>query len=217
MGTTILIADHHRMLRETLRRNLSGIKGFDVVADTGDGRSAVRLCEKEKPDVAVLDIDMPEMNGIEAARAISSRCPGTSVVALTNRSSLDHIAGMLAAGASAYLLKECAFEDLARAVRLAADGKTYLCPEVTGCLVEDYIRYVFKGKTSRPPALAPREREVLQLIAEGGKVKEIASILGVSPKTVENHKARIMEKLGTRSTAGLTKYAIREGITALEG
>jgi DNA-binding NarL/FixJ family response regulator len=217
MVTTILIADHHRMLRETLRQNLEGIEDFEVVADTGDGRSAVRLCEEEKPDIAVLDIDMPEMNGIEATRMISRKSPDTSVVALTNRSSLDHIAGMLAAGASAYLLKECAFEDLTRAVRLAAGGKTYLCPEVTGCLVDDYIRYAFKGKTSRPPALAPREREVLQLIAEGRALKEIASVLGVSRKTVENHKARIMEKLGTRSTAGLTKYAIREGITTLEG
>jgi len=217
MTIKIFIADDHLMFRETLRDSLALDDCFLVVGETGDGREAVRHCGKLKPDVAILDIGMPGLNGIDAARKILEASPKTRVIALTMHSSAKFISEMFEAGATGYVIKECAFEELTSAIRTVAEGKTYLSPEVAGTAMSDYVRRIGNGPEAgtAEAALSPREREILQLIAEGKAIKEVAARLGLSRKTVENHRSHIMDKLGINSTAGLTKYAIREGLTSL--
>jgi DNA-binding NarL/FixJ family response regulator len=210
----ILIADDHKLLRETLREALSTRGGFEVIAEAGDGREAVRLCGDLKPEVAVMDLDMPELNGVEAARRILEVSPGTRVVALTMYLSEKHVSAMFEAGAAGFVNKESAFEELERAIRTVAEGKTYLSPDAAQVAMKDYAALA-SGKAARGPGLGPREREVLQMLAEGKPVKTIAAALDLSVKTIENLRSRIMEKLGLDSVAGLTKYAIREGLTTL--
>lgn len=215
MSIRILLADDHKIVREGIRALLEKQPNMEVVAEAEDGRTAVRLARDLSPDVVVMDIGMPALNGIEATRQIVSELPGVKVVALSMHSNRRFVARMLKAGASGYLLKDCAFEELIRAVRAVAAGQLYLSPEITGVVVENYVRHLQEIDLA-PSDLTPREREVLQLLAEGKSIKQIASTLHVSVKTVGTHRQHLMQKLDIHSTAELTKYAIRAGLTSLE-
>jgi len=216
MKTRVLLADDHKIMREGLRSLLAATPGVEVVGEAGDGRTAVQLVLKLMPDVVVMDIGMPDLNGVDATRQIKTRAPRTKVIALSLHSDERFIAGMFKAGASGYLLKDGAFEELAHAIRTVAAGHTYLCPRIARTVVKDYLRDAQTAADSGGHALSDREREVLQLIAEGRNTKEIAGRLDVSVKTIETHRTRIMERLGVHSVAELTKYAVREGLTSLE-
>ncbi|MCX6899780.1 MAG: response regulator transcription factor [Verrucomicrobia bacterium] len=216
MKTRVLLADDHKIMREGLRSLLAVTPGVEVVGEASDGRTAVQLVLKLMPDVVVMDIGMPDLNGVDATRQIKTRAPRTKVIALSLHSDERFIAGMFKAGASGYLLKDGAFEELAHAIRTVADGHTYLCPRIAKTVVKDYLRDAQTAANSGGHALSDREREVLQLVAEGKSTKEIAGRLDVSVKTIETHRTRIMERLGVHSVAELTKYAVREGLTSLE-
>ena len=192
---------------------------MQVVAEANDGRSAVQLAQELQPDVVVMDVGMPGLNGIEATRQITNREPDAKVVALSMHSDRRFMGEMLKAGAKGYLLKDGAFEELATAIRSVVANKVYLSPRIADVVVDDYVRRTpgqNPGDTSAFAKLTPREREVLQLMAEGRATKEIAMDLKVSIKTVETHRRQIMEKLQIHSVAELTKYAIREGLTSLD-
>jgi DNA-binding NarL/FixJ family response regulator len=216
MTTRILLADDHRILRQGLRGLLAGEKDFEVVAEAENGRAAVEMAERLVPHVVVMDIGMPDLNGIDATRQIMERVPSVRVIALSAYADRRLIAEILKAGASGYLLKESAFEELAEAIRTAAAKKVYLSPKIAAELVDDYVRMAKDPGPSVFESLSPREREVLQLIAEGHSTKEVARILKVSVKTVETHRRQLMNKLELFSVAELTRYAIREGLISLE-
>jgi two-component system, NarL family, response regulator NreC len=213
MAISILLADDHRIIREGLRAFLEHQDAMKVVAEANGGRSAVALARKHKPSVAVLDLSMPDLNGIDAARQIAAASAGTKVIILSVHSEKRFVTEALRAGAAGYVLKDCAFEELASAIRIAAAGQTYLSPAIARTVVEDYLGRSPRRRSSAFVLLTVRERQVLQLLAEGRPAKQIATDLGVSIKTVETHRANIMKKLGLRSIAELTKYAIREGLT----
>jgi len=211
----ILLADDHRIVCDGLRSLLEREPDMEVIAEAHDGRSAVSLARELRPDVVVMDVGMPDLNGIEAARKISAARRDVKLIALSMHSDKRFVAGMLRAGAAAYVLKECAFEELAAAIRAVTAGRTYLSPAVADLLVGDYLRRL-SSKDGLAPELTPREREVLQLIAEGHTTKAIAERLGVSVKTVDTHRQNMMRRLGMHTVAELTKYAVREGLTELE-
>jgi len=215
MGCRILLADDHKIVRDGLRSLLEKQPGIDVVAEADNGRTTVRLARELLPDLVIVDIGMPDLNGIEATRQIVAENPRIRVVALSMHSDRRFVAQMFKAGASAYLLKDCAFEELAQAVQVVLAGRTYLSPQVAGTVVEDYIRHLAATDASGFSVLTAREREVLQLLAEGNSTKQIANSLHVSMKTVETHRQQIMNKLNVQSVADLVKYAIREGLTSL--
>jgi len=217
MAIRILLADDHKIVRDGLRSLLQAEADLEVVGEAANGREAVRLAQELSPDVVVMDVGMPDLNGIEATRYIAGGPSGAKVIALSMHSDRRFVEGMLAAGATGYLLKDSAFEELARAIRAVAAGRTYLCPSVAGVVVQALVRASHAAQPARSPVLTPREREVLQLLAEGKSTKQIAGTLGVSVKTVETHRSRIMDKLDVHSVPELTKYAIREGLTSLEG
>lgn len=210
----IVLADDHQLMRAGLRSLIAKEKDLEVVAEASDGREAVKLVAQHSPDVVIMDIGMPNLNGIDATRQIRDIAPHTKVIALSMHASTQFVSRMLEAGASAYLLKDAAHEELLNAIRVVASGKVYLSPSITGVVVDDYVRRA--GPTAKPLIqLSPREREIAQLLAEGRSTKEIAGQLFVSVKTVETHRQHIMEKLKIGSIAELTKYAIREGLTEL--
>jgi len=216
MTTRVLLADDHRILRQGLRSLLSAQEDFEIIGEADDGRSAVEMAERLAPHVIVMDIGMPDLNGIDATRQIIARMPSVRVIALSAYADRRLIAEVLKAGASGYLLKESAFEELAEAIRTAAARKVYLSPKIAAELVEDYVRMSKDPGPSVFESLSPREREVLQLIAEGHSTKEVARTLKVSVKTVETHRRQLMNKLELFSVAELTRYAIREGLVSLE-
>ena len=216
MTFRIIIADDQKIMRHGLRSLLSNGAAVEVVGEAETGHEAVRLALKLEPDVVIMDISMPDLNGIEATREIRSRAPNVKVVALSMYNHNKLVLRMLKAGASAYLLKDCAFEELNRAIEAVMDNRTYLSPGVSDILVESFIRKGATGEPETGPELTPREREVLQLIAEGKTTKQAASKLNLSVKTVETHRQHIMDKLNIHTVAELTKYAIREGLTSLE-
>ena len=216
MTIKIFIADDHRILREGLRSMIEKIRNVDVVGEAGNGREAVRLASEKRPDVVIMDVNMPDLNGIEATRLLLKELPAVKVIALSMYSDKRFVAGMLKAGASGYLLKAGAFEELAIAIQTVMAGDIYLSPRVTGVVIEDYVGRLTQEKSAPTKTLSLREREVLQLLAEGKSSKDIASHLHVSEKTVHTHRQHIMEKLNLHSVAELTKYAIREGITTVE-
>jgi len=186
---------------------------WEVVAEAGDGREAVRQAEEFEPDVAILDITMPLLNGVEATRQIVRRCPSTRVLVLTMHSDEAYVNQILQAGATGYLLKDSADVDLVQAVSAVSQGKSFFSPAIARMMLDDYVRQLAdKGITDRYESLSAREREIFQLIAEGKANKEIAAILSISPSTVETHRARIMEKLDLHSAAEIVLYAVRRGV-----
>lgn len=215
MGIRIIVAEDHRITREGLVRMLKEEQDIEVVGEAKNGREAVKLARELTPDLVIMDVTMPDLNGIDATRMIRDENKKTRVVALSMYSDKQFVQGMMQAGATGYLLKDCAFEELIKAIRAALSGQTYLSPDIAGIVVHDYLNKLAMENQSAASILTKREREVLQLIAEGNKTKVIASRLNVSVKTVETHRRQIMEKLKIYSVAGLTKFAIREGLTSL--
>lgn len=216
MSIRILLADDHQIIRAGLRSLLEKEPGLTVIAEAETGREAVRLTLVQQPEVVVMDVAMPDLNGIEATRQIIAERPGIRVVALSMHADRRYVMEMLKAGASGYLLKDSAFEELVRAIRTVLANQTYLSPEIANLVVGDYVRQLQQNKdTSAFSVLTVREREVLQLLTEGSSTAQIAERLHLSVKTIETHRQNIMEKLGLRSIAELTKYAIREGLTSL--
>lgn len=215
MSIRILLADDHKIVLDGLHALLEKQPGMEVVAEAEDGRKTVQLVQKLLPDVVIMDIAMPDLNGIEATRQIVAETPNVKVVALSIHSDRRFIVEMFKAGALGYLLKDCAFEELANAIRSVVANRLYLSPKIADIVVKDYIRLSLKTEFSVFSVLTSREREVLQLLAEGKTTKQIASNLRVSIKTVETYRQRIMDKLGIHSVAELTKYAIRERLTSL--
>ena len=201
------------MVRQGLRKVLEERPDWVVVAEAGNGRDAVKHAEELKPDVAILDVAMPLLNGIEATRQIVKRAPATRVLVLTMHSDEAYVNQILKAGASGYLLKDSADVDLIEAVSAVSQGKSFFSPAVARLMLDDYVRQLAdKGITDRYETLSEREREIFQLIAEGKANKEIAHILSISPSTVETHRARIMEKLDLHSAAEIVLYAVRRGV-----
>jgi DNA-binding NarL/FixJ family response regulator len=215
MGVRIILAEDHRITREGLVNLLEERSDMQVVGEAENGREAVRLARELSPDLVIMDVTMPDLNGIDATRIITSGSNNTKVIALSMYSDKQFVQGMIQAGASGYLLKDCAFEELVSAIQAVIQGDTYLSPGIAGIVVQDYLNKLTTDRSSADTVLTNREREVLQLIAEGNSTKEIAASLTVSVKTVETHRRQIMEKLGIFSIAELTKYAIREGLTSL--
>ena len=203
----VLIADDHQIVRQGLRMLLERER-FTVVAEAVDGREAVRLAIDLRPDVAILDLTMPLLNGLEAAREVLRERGGTRVILLTMHAEEHQVAIALRAGVRGYVLKTQAAEDLTHAIRAVVAGQTYLSPAISSLVVDAYV----SGERPAADPLAPRERQVLQLVAEGKTSKEIAAIMGLSVKTAESYRTRLMEKLEIHQTAGLVRYAIRNGI-----
>jgi two-component system, NarL family, response regulator NreC len=209
----ILLADDHSVMRTGLRLVLERQPDFRVVAEAADGRQAVALAQQHRPDVIVMDVTMPNLNGIEAARQICAAQPHTSIVMLSMHSDEAYVLRALKAGARGYLLKESAESDLIAAIRAVYTGKAFFSPAVSRMLVEDYVRQLQDREIEDSyELLTTREREVLQLIAEGKANKETAAELGIGIKTVEKHREHLMQKLDIHDTAGLTRYAISAGI-----
>ncbi len=216
MGIRIVLADDHAILRDGLSQAFQQEEDMEIVGQVGDGHAAVEKAKELLPDIVVMDINMPILNGIEATREIQRQAPGVRVIALSMHSAKPCIKEIFRAGAWAYLHKNCGFDELARAVRTVAEGKPYVSPSISNVVVEELGRMEEKIEATAFSLLTPREREILQLLAEGGTVKHIAHRLHVSHKTVEAHRLRIMNKLNVDTVAQLTKYAIQEGLTSVE-
>jgi DNA-binding NarL/FixJ family response regulator len=218
MSIRVLVADDHKIMREGLRALLEKQKDMQVVGEAENGMSAVRMTRDLVPDVVIMDIAMPDLNGIGATKKIRSESPEVKIIALSMHSDRRFIAEMFRSGASGYLLKDYSFEELVTAIRVVVANRIYLSPSIAGIVIEDYVRQLQKDEnTDVTGILSDREIEVLQLIAEGRSTKEIAAGLHVSGKTVETHRRQIMEKLKVFSVAELTKYAIQQGLTSVEG
>lgn len=216
MSIGVLLVDDHAIIREGLRSLLEKQPDMEVLADTDEGRRAVELVRELSPDVVIMDVTMAGLNGIEATRLIAAEFPEVKVIALSIHSQRRFIADMLSAGAAGYILKECLFDELVQAIQAVAAGGRYLSPRIADVVVEDYVKRLSTTADSPLAALTGREREVLQLVAEGKTTKEIALELHVSAKTIEANRRQIMEKLDVHSVAELTKCAVREGLTTLE-
>ncbi len=209
----ILLADDHTVVRKGLRLLLEAQPGFNVIADAADGREAVGLAEKLVPDVVVMDVAMPILNGIEAARQITAKQPNVAVVFLSMHSDEGYVLKALKAGARGYLLKDSAEYDLINAVKAVTEGKAFFSPAISKMLVEDYVRQMRERAVEDSyELLTTREREVLQLLAEGKNNKDVANLLNLSLYTVETHRSNIFQKLNLHSGAELILYAIRKGV-----
>jgi len=209
----ILLADDHNMMRAGLRLLLERQPGFSVVSEASDGRQAVDQAEATKPDVVVLDVAMPNLSGIEAAARISEMLPRTAIIILSMHSDEGYVLRALKAGAKGYLLKDSGESDLIQAIKVTSEGKAFFSPEISNILVEDYVREMRRrGTEDSYQLLTPREREILQLLAEGKSNKDIATLLNLSLYTAETHRRNIQEKLNLHSLAELILYAVRKGI-----
>jgi len=212
-GLRIVLADDHTLVRQGLRKIIEEQSGWEVIGEAGDGREAIRLAAELAPDVIVLDVGMPRLNGIEAARQITRHSPTVQILILSMYAEEAYIVQSLQAGARGYLLKDSADTDLVRAVAAVAAGKSFFSPAVAKVMLDDYVRHLAqKGITDRFDSLSEREREVFQLIAEGHANKAIADVLCISLSTVETHRARILEKLDLHGTAEIVLYAVRKGV-----
>ena len=211
----VLLADDHTLIRAGLRRVAEAQPDIAVVGEAENGRQAVSMSQSLKPDVVVMDIGMPSLNGIEASRQIQAARPDTQIVMLSMHSDETYVLRALRAGAKGYLLKDSAEEDLARAIHAAAEGRSFFSPAVSKVLLEDYMRTLQRsGSEDSYDLLTPREREILQLVAEGNSSKEIGNLLHLSVYTVETHRARIMQKLNFKGIPELILYAVRKGIVS---
>lgn len=211
MKSRLVLVDDHRLFLEGLKSLLREDPRVEIVGEADNGRDAVRLCRELLPDIVITDVAMPELNGIEAARQILDLSPRTKIIVLSMHSSRRFIVGMLKAGAVAYLLKHCAFQELTSAITAVLGNKVYLSPAIAGVVV-DQVTSQAEIDRAELPGLSPREIEVLQLLAEGKRASEIADRLHLSVKTVQTHRRNIMEKLDLHNLADLTKYAIQKGL-----
>jgi DNA-binding NarL/FixJ family response regulator len=215
MSIRIILADDHKIVRDGLRSLIEKEDGMEIAAEVANGNTAVLLAVKLSPQVILMDIAMPDLNGIEATRQVIAAVPQCKVIALSMHADKRYVMEMLKAGASGYLLKDCAYEELIRAIHTVLANKTYLSPSVAEIVIGDYLQQLQKNDGSAFCVLTAREREILQLLAEGNSTAHIATRLHLSVKTIETHRQHIMGKLNIRSVAELTKYAIREGLTSL--
>ncbi len=215
MSIKIIIVDEHKILREGLSTLISKQPNMEIIGEATDGREALEITKKLSPDLILMDVTMPNLNGIEATRKIKSKNPDIEIIALSLHSDRRYVLGMIDAGASGYLLKECAFEELVRAINTVMAKKKYLSPGISDILIEEYVKKTTQDKPTIYSKLTPREIEILQLIAEGKNTKEISNRLFISIKTVETHRRHIKKKLKSNSVAELTKIAIKEGLTSL--
>jgi DNA-binding NarL/FixJ family response regulator len=211
----VLLADDHTLVRAGFRAILEALPGIRVVAEAGDGREALRLIEQHRPNVALMDIAMPALNGLEAADRVCQEHPCVRVIILSMHANEEYVVRALRAGASGYLLKDASPEELNTAVHAAARGETYLSLPVAGH-VADYVRRTGKGEDCAFDRLTPRQREVLQLVAEGHTTQSIAHKLGLSVKTIETHRMNLMKCLGIHDIAGLVRYAVQKGVISVE-
>lgn len=212
----VLLADDHTLMRAGLRKLVDSFEGFSVIAEAGDGREAVQLARELTPDIALLDIAMPKLNGLDATALIVKSASPTQVVILSMHTAENYVLEALRAGATGYVVKHAAVDELERALRAVQNGERWLSPVVSRYLLDDYLRLVRKETDVQPSAgpelLTPRQREILQLIAEGCTTREMAERLCVSARTVETHRAQIMERLNLHDIASLTRFAIRSGL-----
>lgn len=216
MKPRIIIADDHRILRDGIAAQL-GVEGrYEVIAQAADGLEAVALCKQHHPDVIIMDLGMPQLNGIDATRQVREVCNGTKVLALSMHSEQRYVADALQAGVAGYVLKDAAFEELERALDTVLSGGVYLSPGIQAAVIDHALGRGpgVRGATSKE--LTAREREILQMVAEGLTAKQIAATLHLSVKTVETHRRQVMDKTGANSVADLVRYAIREGIATLD-
>ncbi|UCE64871.1 MAG: response regulator transcription factor [Nitrospirota bacterium] len=215
MSIHILLVDDHKIFREGIRALLEKEPNFVVVGEAQDGREAVELAKEKRPDIVIMDVSMPRLSGPEATRQIIAACPDVRIVCLSMFAEQRFITAALEAGAKGYVLKDCSWEEVAQAIQAVHDGQTYLCPRIAGVALEGFRARQVKPDLPSHGRLSPREREIVQLLAEGYSTKEIANQLHVSVKTVNTHREHIMEKLKLESLAAIIKYAIREGITTM--
>ena len=211
----ILLVDDHKLIRNAMRRMIEYSFNMVVAAETGDGRSAVHLAEQLSPDVVIIDIGMPVLNGFEATRQIIARCPKTRVIALSGYSEPQFVAEMIASGAIGYLTKNCEIQEIAQAINMALKGQLYLDSRLSARIVQKHLDALPTLHDRASPVLSTREREVVKLYAEGFTTRHIAENLYISVKTVESHRSHIMKKLNINSVAEMTRYAIREAISFL--
>jgi DNA-binding NarL/FixJ family response regulator len=216
MKTLVMIVDDHQIVRDGLKAILLNEQEIEVIAEAENGRNALQLAEKFKPEIVIMDIAMPDMNGIDATRRITAEHPGAKILILSMHHDTRLIIEVFNAGARGYLLKDCAAKELMSAIRTLQMGEAYLSPKISSLIVKNLIKWQNEQIPSEIYSLSSREREVLQLLAEGKNMKQIAFMLEVSIKTVEAFRKRIMGKLKMNSIAELTKFAIREGLTSLE-
>lgn len=220
MGIRVVLVDDHQIVRDGLRSLLDKQLDIEVVGEADNGRDAIAAVRELRPDVIVMDIGMRGLNGIDATRQLKAEFPNVCVIALSMHADRRYVSEMLAVGASGYLLKDSAFDELATALRAVSNGEMFLSPSVSSTVLDDYIRRLNEPGGAAVPTVgrtpSAREREVLQLIAEGLSTKEIAAQLHLSVKTVETHRRQIMDKLGIFNIAGLIKYAVREGLASLD-
>ena len=216
MGIKILLADDHKIIRDGLRSLIEKEKDMAVVAEAENGRDAIKLARQFAPDIVVMDINMPDLNGVDATKLILEESPEVRIIALSIHSSRRFVTRMLRAGAAGYLVKHCAYEELADAIRMVADHKSYLSSQILDTVINDYTANLASDEESAFSTLSTREREILQLVAEGTSSEDIAERLCISVKTVSSHRRTIMQKLDLHSVADLTRFAINEGLVSLD-
>jgi DNA-binding NarL/FixJ family response regulator len=216
MSVRIVIADDHGIVREGLHSLIAKQPDMEIIGEATDGRKALELVQELVPDVVIMDITMPNLNGIDATRQIIRDCPGIKVIALSMHSSTMFVSDMIKAGVSGYMLKDCLFDELAEAIRVVYNGGTYLSPEVVSTVVSDYVNRLNSTVDMPLENLTLREREVLQMIGEGKNTKQIARQLHLSTKAIEANRRKIMDKLHTNSVADLVRWSILGGLTSLE-